>query len=194
MSSRAETRARILRAARRTFGERGFHDTRVDDIARDAEVGRATFYLHFAKKDEVFAAIVDEIGRELVDVARCLEPVTPDAAGRDALRAWVGLLYDLVSTSAPFIAAWSETGSTVDDADLRGESAFVDFASLVGAKLRAGGVPDIKPRVTAMAMVAMVDRFVVQVQLGDLDLTGTETVDVLSDLLFEMLHPAAWAS
>lgn len=67
------TRQDLLAAAVRVLSERGFHDTKIADIAAAADVGVGTFYLHFDTKDALFDALVDEtIGRlkAAVDTAR----------------------------------------------------------------------------------------------------------------------------
>lgn len=57
---RQNSRRKILDAARQMFVERGYHDTRPQDISKAAGVGHGTFYLHFADKRECFAAFVEE--------------------------------------------------------------------------------------------------------------------------------------
>jgi AcrR family transcriptional regulator len=60
-----ESRERLLAAARRLFIERGYHATRPQDIARAADVGHGTFYLHFADKQECFLAFAERACAEL---------------------------------------------------------------------------------------------------------------------------------
>ena len=62
---KAQSRERILAAARKLFVERGYHDTRPQDISREADVGHGTFYLHFADKRACFLAFVEEAREEL---------------------------------------------------------------------------------------------------------------------------------
>lgn len=49
----------ILRAARASFGELGFHGASIDDIAKRAAIPRRTIYRHFADKDELFVAALE---------------------------------------------------------------------------------------------------------------------------------------
>ncbi len=53
-------REQILRAARRCFIENGFHPTRMDDIAKAAELSKGGVYFHFKSKQEVFECLVEE--------------------------------------------------------------------------------------------------------------------------------------
>jgi AcrR family transcriptional regulator len=62
---KADSRYRLLGAARKLFIERGYHATRPQDIARAADVGHGTFYLHFAGKRECFLAFVEQASAEL---------------------------------------------------------------------------------------------------------------------------------
>ncbi|HEX7776016.1 MAG TPA: TetR/AcrR family transcriptional regulator [Parvibaculum sp.] len=54
-----------MAAARRLFVERGYHDTRPQDISKEAGVGHGTFYLHFEDKLDCFLAFTDEAAKEL---------------------------------------------------------------------------------------------------------------------------------
>ena len=59
----AQTRARLLDAARQTFEQDGFLDARITDIAERAGLSHGSFYHYFESKEEVFrevAAAVDE--------------------------------------------------------------------------------------------------------------------------------------
>ena len=52
------TRHELLRAAEAGFTARGFGAVTVADVTAEAGVSRATFYVYFATKSEVFAALV----------------------------------------------------------------------------------------------------------------------------------------
>jgi AcrR family transcriptional regulator len=67
---KAETRRRLLEAARQLFVERGYDATRPQDIARAADVAAGTFYLHFADKREAFVTFTDEAAAELMEHIR----------------------------------------------------------------------------------------------------------------------------
>jgi AcrR family transcriptional regulator len=59
---RGEPRARtkILEASRKLFGRRGFSETSMGDIARAAQVARATVYNNFDDKQDILAAIISD--------------------------------------------------------------------------------------------------------------------------------------
>ncbi|MEM0287987.1 MAG: TetR/AcrR family transcriptional regulator [Nitrososphaerota archaeon] len=52
------TREKILRAAEQLFGQKGFYNTSVMEIAQKAGVGYGTFYLYFKSKDDIYKELV----------------------------------------------------------------------------------------------------------------------------------------
>lgn len=62
---KAEKRERLLSAARQLFIQRGYHETRPQDIARAADVAHGTFYSHFHDKREIFMAFASEAQEDL---------------------------------------------------------------------------------------------------------------------------------
>jgi AcrR family transcriptional regulator len=63
---REATRAAIIKAASRLFGDRGFADTTMDDVAAAAHVAKGAVYHHFATKEALFEAVFDQVSEELL--------------------------------------------------------------------------------------------------------------------------------
>lgn len=59
------TRGRILRAAEREFGDKGYHGASVAGITTRGGVAQGTFYLYFPGKEAIFRELVRDIGRQL---------------------------------------------------------------------------------------------------------------------------------
>jgi AcrR family transcriptional regulator len=57
---RAANRDRILRAARKVFGARGFHAATIDQIAHEAGLSNGAIYYNFHNKADLFFALLDE--------------------------------------------------------------------------------------------------------------------------------------
>lgn len=62
----AQTRAALIRAGRRLFGEKGFRSTSVEDLATDARVTTGALYHHFPTKTAVFEAVFEATHTELM--------------------------------------------------------------------------------------------------------------------------------
>src|SRR2546430_13313980 len=69
----AENRARVLRAASRSFLRHGYH-TSVEEIARRAGVAKQTLYHHFPSKDQLFKEVACDLAKHVL-VGLEAEPV-----------------------------------------------------------------------------------------------------------------------
>ena len=79
-----EKRRLILDAAVRVFAHKGFHTSRVGDIAEEAGVAHGLLYHYFSSKDEVLETIFRENWGMLVE--RIEAVVRSDESARDQLR------------------------------------------------------------------------------------------------------------
>ncbi len=57
---RAQTRARLLKAAGAIFAKRGYHDATLDEIAQRAGVSKGALYYNFASKEDLFLTLLSE--------------------------------------------------------------------------------------------------------------------------------------
>lgn len=119
---KANSRQRLLDAARKLFVERGYHATRPQDISKAAELGHGTFYLHFKDKQECFLAFVEQARAE-VDAAIVAQassaktlPEMVEAvltAIYDHAEANPGLMVTIMSDEAVISATNNRTGKTI---------------------------------------------------------------------------------
>jgi AcrR family transcriptional regulator len=76
--ARKDARRRtILDAATELFGSYGYHSTTVPMIVAESNSSVGSFYAHFRNKEDVFAAVLEELDRkvtELMDKARVSQP------------------------------------------------------------------------------------------------------------------------
>jgi AcrR family transcriptional regulator len=63
---RSERRAQLLLAARSVFSENGYHAAAMDEIAERAGVSKPVLYQHFPSKLELYVALLDESGEQLL--------------------------------------------------------------------------------------------------------------------------------
>ncbi|MGH7741414.1 MAG: TetR/AcrR family transcriptional regulator [Candidatus Eiseniibacteriota bacterium] len=52
------TRRELIAAGRRLFAARGLYDSRIEDLARAAGIGKGTLYLYFASREKLIEAVV----------------------------------------------------------------------------------------------------------------------------------------
>lgn len=66
----ADKREAILRAAIKVFASRGYFNSKVADIAREAGIADGTVYLYFKSKDDVLHSIFDRAMEEFISEGR----------------------------------------------------------------------------------------------------------------------------
>ncbi|MBL7626780.1 helix-turn-helix transcriptional regulator [Frankia sp. CN6] len=86
---RAEVRRRLLAAAARVFAERGYSESRLDDVARAAGFTKGAVYSNFGSKQELFAELVSaHMAEQVANVRGGITSATaPDSADRDGVQA-----------------------------------------------------------------------------------------------------------
>lgn len=87
VSERADARAnreRLVAAAREVFAERGI-DADVKEICERSGIGVATFYRNFATKDDLVAAIIEEVLGEVSEIVDEAERQSGAEAAIDAM-------------------------------------------------------------------------------------------------------------
>lgn len=71
----AEDRERqIIEAAMAVFAREGFHEARMEDIARESQLGKGTLYLYFKSKDAIISALMRYFFSGELKRLRAIEP------------------------------------------------------------------------------------------------------------------------
>jgi AcrR family transcriptional regulator len=145
-------RGRLVQAAFALYGERGFEQTTVAEIAERAGLTERTFFRHFADKREVLFAGADALRELLVTTVahapKSLAPIDAAAAGLEAAGALIQEGQGLAQQRQAIIAASAELQ----------ERELIKLASLASAlaeALRARGVKDPAASLTAEAGIAV---------------------------------------
>jgi AcrR family transcriptional regulator len=67
---KAQNRAKLLQAARKVFAEKGYGAATARDIVRETDLATGTFYNYFKDKQDVFMALLDQMGEQGRAIAR----------------------------------------------------------------------------------------------------------------------------
>jgi AcrR family transcriptional regulator len=109
------TRQELVEAATRLFAERGYEDTSIEAVLGEAGVSRGALYHHFAGKEALFEAVLEEVERGVAQaVVDAVTGVTdPVAALRQGTKAWLELTTDPVVrrislVDAPAVVGWEK--------------------------------------------------------------------------------------
>jgi AcrR family transcriptional regulator len=107
------TRGQLIAIATRLFAERGYEDTSVEAVLREAGVSRGSLYHHFASKEALFEAVAEDV--ETSVGVRTLAAASgsdgPVAALRAGFLAWIRLAGDpvvrrILLIDAPSVLGW----------------------------------------------------------------------------------------
>jgi AcrR family transcriptional regulator len=127
----ADQRRRILEATADLVAERGYAETTIEHIVRRARVGYATFYKHYADKQEAYLALLDAAVERTVYV---VEEAYDSEAGPwpDRVGAGLGaLLAQVAAHPAVARACLVEAPTAGPEAAARHEAAQARFAPLL---------------------------------------------------------------
>ncbi|HEY8584797.1 MAG TPA: TetR family transcriptional regulator, partial [Capillimicrobium sp.] len=182
----ARTRRQLVQAARLVFERDGVVEARVADIAREAGVATGSFYTYFARKEDAFVAVLDELREEMLHPGGLAtsaggDPIASIAAANLAyLRAYrrnarlMGLMERLAAFDDDVARARRERGE-----------AFVARNARAIARLQAQGLADprLDPALAAHAISSMVSRTAQQAFVsGAIDASVEELADQLTRL------------
>jgi AcrR family transcriptional regulator len=107
-----ESLAKIKKAARKLFVERGYHATRPQDIAREAGLGHGTFYLHYPDKRACFMSFVEDARSELDEFLRA--HVKPGQSISDTIAATLNAVFDYGDSNPGVLGAAMADESVID--------------------------------------------------------------------------------
>lgn len=89
-SAAVDTRSRVLHAAFRVFAEHGYTGATLDDVAADAGLTKGAVYWHFASKDDLCMALIEERFRsEAIRIPADIHEAVRDGGGERVLSAFV---------------------------------------------------------------------------------------------------------
>ncbi len=86
-------RARILEAAWRLLAVKDPMELSMEEVARDADIGKGTLYRHYPTKESLMGAVVRDGSARIL--AQMRDHVPPEADAATKLRTIVALMYDL---------------------------------------------------------------------------------------------------
>ena len=111
----ASTRSKLLQAARTLFVARGFAAVPAEELVREAGLTRGALYHHFGGKEGLFAALYEQMQREITERIEASASAAPDAwsALRAGCRAFLEACADpevqrIVLLDAPAVLSWEE--------------------------------------------------------------------------------------
>jgi AcrR family transcriptional regulator len=194
-SERSAREVRILEAAAALLSRYGYLKTTVDDVAREAGVGKGTIYLHWKDKTELFRTAIWHASRQVTE--DMMRRVTADPEGGQFYRLWTHGMVAIYSN--PLLAAVMSGRNDI----LRGLVDSLDSGTV--SELFGNSESQIE-RLQGVGLIRsdlpphLVSFFITSLKIGIIDAgsfapavrapTPDELTEALSDLMRRWLEPA----
>lgn len=182
----AATRALLIGTARKLFADKGFTEVSTQSIVAAAGVTRGALYHQFDDKIGLFAAVYEEVERELVeDIARQISELGP-ANPLEAMRAGARLFLDgcsapgvqqIVLIDAPAVLGWDrwrEVGMKYGLGVIEG---------MLAHAIAEGAIPEQPLRPTAHVLLGALDEAALFVSRATDHAQAREEMDAVCDRL-----------
>lgn len=183
------TRRKLLKAAEREIGSKGFYQASVSSITREAGVAQGTFYLYFNSKEDALRELVRHMGRQLRGaLTRSIEAETSRMqAERQGLAAFLR-----------FVAGHQNLYRVVQESLFVDESVYrnyyQDFADAYSAALqRAADNDEVRSgnnEIRAWALMGLGHFLGLRYGLWDRSSPSEEVLDAAMDFIAHGIAPA----
>jgi AcrR family transcriptional regulator len=191
VQTRNATEEAILDAAREALAEKGFGQLTMDAIARKAYVSRTAVYFYFPNKRAVVDRLIQQAFSEMYLAASPY--LDGDGEPRGALRAGLSRVVGVVNRHARVLLLAAQLsgarGEHLPDEWAPFITRFAERAEARIARDQERGIApdDISPRISAQALLAMVENHIVrELVLGRGD--ASESIRVLAELWWRAVY------
>ncbi len=160
----AQTRSRLLDAAKEVFETSGFLEARITDIAEQAGLSHGSFYHYFDSKEQIFREVAETQEALLTAPTEGADPADPTPlTERERILAANRLYLERYRDNARIMGVIEEVSrydAPVNEARMRRQKHFADRAERAIRRLQDAGVadPEVDPAIAALALGSMVAR------------------------------------
>ena len=192
----------IIEAAVRVFARRGYYNSRVSDIAREAGIAAGTIYLYFKTKDDILVSLFRDKMAHFVDVVRKAIADEPDAARK--VRRLVHLHFSLLEKD-PDLAEVLQVELRQGQKFFRGASSqeigayFALIAAVLEEGVNAGhfrpGLPakaeDVSAKIATKMLFGAMDQMATSWVLGKRGYRLVDTAEAVAEIFLQGVAAAA---
>jgi TetR/AcrR family fatty acid metabolism transcriptional regulator len=168
--ARGDKRKRILDAAVRVFARKGFHATRVSEVAKAAGVADGTIYLYFESKDALLVSLFEDRVERLLAFLDAELPRAQTASEklRRVIELQLGLLESERDLAEVLTVILRQSTKLMKEHAAPKFNAYIDVIARVVADGQASGElrSDVAPRLVARAIFGALDGLAMTWALG----------------------------
>ena len=179
----------IIEAAVRVFARRGYYNSRVSDIAREAGIAAGTIYLYFKTKDDILVTLFRDKMAEFVGTLRKAIAGEPDAASK--IRRLVSLHFSMLEEN-PDLAEVVQVELRQGQKFFRGASSqeIGAYFALIGSVLEEGVAQgrfrsDLPVKVATKMLFGAMDQVATSWVLGKRGYQLVDTADAVAEIFLQ---------
>jgi TetR/AcrR family transcriptional regulator, fatty acid metabolism regulator protein len=178
----------ILRAATKVFAEKGFFNSKVADIAKQAGIADGTVYLYFKSKDEILHSIFDKAMEEFITEGK--REIADISAPEERLRRVAQLHLERLGADRDMAIVFQvELRGSTKFMEEFSAAGFADYLDIITKTFQDGqksGVfrKDLKPIVCAKILYGALDEMVTNWILSKKSYPLAPMSDVVLEIFF----------
>ena len=179
----------IIEAAVRVFARKGYFNSRVSDVAREAGIAAGTIYLYFKTKEDILTTLFREKMAEFVAKLWKAMADQPDPVSK--VRRLVYLHFDLLERN-PELAEVVQIELRQGQKFFRGASSqeIASYFALIGSVLEEGVAAgrfraDLPVKVATKMLFGAMDQMATSWVLGKREYRLVDTADAVADLFLQ---------
>jgi len=183
----------IIEAAVRVFARKGYYNSRVSDIAREAGIAAGTIYLYFRTKDDILVTLFREKMAQFVGSLRKAIADEPDAVAK--LSRLIRLHFEMLEED-PQLAEVVQVELRQGQKFFRGASTheIASYFALITSVLEEGVAEgrfraELPVKVATKALFGAMDQMATSWVLGKRGYRLADTADALADIFLRGLGP-----
>ena len=151
---REQTARTLLDAARRVLAAKGYHGTKIVDIARAASVGVGTFYLYYPTKEALFLELVEDTVARLKTELDAVGSTVSDPIAHSRVRTFT--FFRFAQENRELFRIVFGHGASFHDVVRRCQEGFVrDLHEIIAAGMETGALRDGDAMIWAQAFIGM---------------------------------------
>ena len=179
----------IIEAAVRVFARKGYYNSRVSDIAREAGIAAGTIYLYFKTKDDILVTLFRDKMADFVGALRKAIAGEPDAGSK--VRRLVSLHFSMLEEN-PDLAEVVQVELRQGQKFFRGASSqeIGAYFALIGSVLEEGVAEgrfrsDLPVKVATKMLFGAMDQMATSWVLGKRGYQLVDTADAVAEIFLQ---------
>ncbi len=181
-------RERIINAAARFFGEKGYHQTTTSEIADAAGVAAGTIYIYFKSKEMLIVAVFEEfLGSHMERLKQGVEAVGgSEAKMRRLLTLGLELMESNPSSARIFLSQLRQSSEMIKTVAKKSSRAYKDIIEgVIKDGISAGDFRESDPVATAVMVFGAYQNMVLEWVAADCSYPLTAKASDLSEFILK---------